>query len=481
MFFDAVPVTAHGIHRALCDLEPTISYVTAPDGSVRSWTDADVQAPAAGFTGVSCFSPESTGHGVPHSGLWAFDCGVLSGLLPGYRLVQDFTTQLRMRKDRKLTRSTVNHYSLFTTVPGKDLATFSAEVLSMFLPCLMRAAGPDSSVLSAPEEDDKDTLIPAEPWEASDLEGVLDVVVRNLYRVSQYAYPLTDNAALKIALNSLMTAIATHKPSREKLVQFELGLVREWYHALLACDSVVRPDALSLLGPAQAFFEDSLGVCDDDDDDDGEESTVEDPMSVRATSSMALAVDIDDSPDPVPESPRAGSRFDDDVTLGLASELVIDYLRFAFITTFVGHPVSKMGLLLQKVAFIVDVHCVAATGRRLVLERPQAWRNGPCYPAARLHFNATIGQAPTCPSIDVSVRSMLDAYLGRYCRMRPMDLVHLVHGTEFWASVPKGCNHQITSQEIAAAVSGLHNLLVFPVLVDSASTGCTVAAAPGTS
>lgn len=260
MFCDTVPVTALGIHCCLCELEPKMSYVTAPDGSVRSWTDSDTQVPAGGFTGtgVSCFSPESTGHrGVPHSSLWVVDCGVLSHLLPGYRLVQDFTTLLRMRKDRKATRITVNHYSLFTTVPGKGRATFSAEVSSMFLPC-------QSSVLSAPGVDDKDTLLPAEPWEASDLEGVLDVVVRNIYRVSRHAYPLTDNAALKIALNSLMTEIAIRKPSREMLGQFELGLVLEWYHALLACDSVVKPDALSLLGPVQAFFEDLLGTRDED-------------------------------------------------------------------------------------------------------------------------------------------------------------------------------------------------------------------------
>jgi hypothetical protein len=36
--------------------------------------------------------------------------------------------------------------------------------------------------------------------------------------------------------------------------------LRDWYHALLACDTIVAPGALPQLGPAQAFLEEMLEV-----------------------------------------------------------------------------------------------------------------------------------------------------------------------------------------------------------------------------
>lgn len=91
-------------------------------------------------------------------------------------------------------------------------------------------------------------------------EGVADHFVRSIYRVAKHAHARTEDPAIKVALDSLMTAIADAKPTVHTFGAFDVALLQSWHHALLACDAAVEPDALALLGPAQAFLEDVLSV-----------------------------------------------------------------------------------------------------------------------------------------------------------------------------------------------------------------------------
>jgi hypothetical protein len=108
--------------------------------------------------------------------------------------------------------------------------------------------------------DEGGTVFPLPSCEAADLMNVTDPFVKMLYRVAQHACPRTSDPGIKVALKSLMTTIAEKKPCRSHFPDFNHSMLRDWYHALLACDTIVELGALSQLGPAQAFLEDVLDV-----------------------------------------------------------------------------------------------------------------------------------------------------------------------------------------------------------------------------
>ena len=473
--YNVIPVTPFGIHRANVAPKVGSSFAIAPDGTVCAWTEPvaanTAAALAANFVGVSCFAPTTVtpnGHGVIHSDHWADPCVLLSNLHADFRLVHDFDRVLRMRKDRKALRVTVPHYSLFTVVSGKTEAAFLAEVDSMFPhppPCSFRAAAePRDSEEGG--DDEECTLTPSEPWGPSDMDGQRDRAVGSIYRVAKLAYPLARDLDLKLSLNSLMTFIATAKPTTEDFSGLEARVLLDWYRSLKACDCIVERDALSLLGPAQAFFEDLLDV----DFEDGDSSSggsgcasveCDDPMADAAGS-----VVVDDVPDaPTDPQPASAKSLFVDVTRGVSSELVIEFLTYSFLSKHRGLAIRNMGLLHQKIIFLVDAQYVDSFGKRLLDECPQAWTYGPCYPRARRRFLALADAraAPTCPPVDEDVRRILVAYLDRYHAVDPMSLVEKLHATELWAAVPKGCNHEISSGEIQASLapgSRLRELLV---------------------
>jgi uncharacterized phage-associated protein len=234
-------------------------------------------------------------------------------------------------------------------------------------------------------------------------------------------------------------------------------MLRDWYHALLACDAVVELGALSQLGPAQAFLEDVLDV-DGAPVPDTALADTDEPTSEHAAPTVLAAADV---------------------TMGVSSEQAMDYLRNAYLA--LASPVAGMGLLLMKILFLADAHMAVFHNTRLLDEIPQAWCKGPCYPKARNRFNATIS-SPTVPvcGLEPGVENVLSVYLHRYLRVRADDLVHAIHSTELWQSIPQGCDYDIRFANIQSSYRPL-GVLAALLVEDTRTQGRNAVALVSTS
>ena len=251
--FAALPDTAHGVHRPQDALVPGLDcLVDAALGTVTPWTDAEAAAGAAGFAGASSFSPVDVPYGVPHSRFWQVPCAVFVAMPPGHHAVYDYDMRLRARRGGAPAAVNVAHFSMFPTGGGQTVVALSAAISASCVPCAMRAAAEDMRLLG----DDDDTDASVLPCWPSDLDGVADGSMRALYGVSKHFYSRVP-PTLRIALNSLMTAVALDKMTEAQLCAgtYQPALLAWWHAALVACDAFAEGGEFGHLGPAQSLLE----------------------------------------------------------------------------------------------------------------------------------------------------------------------------------------------------------------------------------
>ncbi len=102
-----------------------------------------------------------------------------------------------------------------------------------------------------------------DPSTDADLDGVTDPAIAKLYRVSRNAYPHAP-VGIKVALNSIMTVVATMKPTKADLATRSVSELRLWYDAIKSCASIVEVGVLPYLGSAETLLEELLGINDNE-------------------------------------------------------------------------------------------------------------------------------------------------------------------------------------------------------------------------
>lgn len=107
-----------------------------------------------------------------------------------------------------------------------------------------------------------------------------------------------------------------------------------------------------------------------------------------------------------------------------------------YILVQVDVPVTTMKL--QKLAYYSHAWHLAWTGKPLVRERFQAWRNGPvCYPLFELHrgklmISASEFHAGNASAVSGKAKQTVDAVLQAYGHLSGAQLSALTHGEAPW-------------------------------------------------
>lgn len=457
VFRDVLPVTPFGVHRFPGGLEPGVGCAIDAAGAVVPWTDAQASATADGFVGTSAFAPMASPHGVPHSKYWADSCARLLRMPPAFHGVYDIDTELRARRGRATGTMNAAHISLFVIAGGLSPRASDAALNGCCVPCDIRAAAdaPPGGCASGGGDGgdgigvgDGDFL----PALDGDLDGVEDGLVRALYSTSARMYPRVS-AAVQVALNSVMTAIALHKPTVSQLcgsTAFPPPLLLWWHAALVACDTVAVGGEFVQLGFVQSLLEgaadkSTVAVT-------ARDRLVDDALEVDDTYPFVSGAHVSaldegvESDSAVPEVAKCGaaSSMGGIASVAAAAWLWRTYEALLKAQSPQAQAARHADLLLVKVAFLADVHALVTTGGRLFDEPPEAWRNGPCYPRAYAFLKARASGLPCQCSIEETAadglpdaaRGLLGHYLHRYMHVRAVDLVRALHATAFWKSLP---------------------------------------------
>lgn len=454
IFRDALPMSPNGVHLFPGGLEPGVGCVVDAAGAVVPWTDAQAAALAPGFVGASTFAPMDSPHGVPHSKYWAAPCACLVSLPQELHGVYDFDTELRARRGGATGVMNAAHISLYATVGGLSRVALESTINSCCVPCAIRAAADappgccDSGGDNGGDGVGADDSLPALD---GDLDGVEDGLVRALYATCARMYPRVP-AAVRVALNSMMTAIARHKPTSSQLcgsVAFPPPLLQWWHAALVACDAVAVGGEFAHLGFVQSLLEGaatkSAGAEAARDRVADDTLVVDDTPPFVAGAYFSALDEGAESKSAGPVGTEGGAVIS---TGGVASVAAAAWLWRAYceesLKAQFPHPQASrhVDLRLVKVAFLADAHALVSTGARLLDEPPEAWCNGPCYPLAYAYLKARASGLPggseeaAGDGLPDAARSLLGRYLRRYMHVRTVDLVRALHATAFWKSLP---------------------------------------------
>lgn len=434
-----------GVHRILANPVMGLDYILNASGTVKKWNITDV-----GIMGISCFSPMSIDHGVPHSNMWKTNpiCCLLNIMPQDFLLYHDFKIELRGRNGK--TKMSAYHFLLFPTKDGITVTELESEVTNAFNAlCQTRAAGQmkeiDLSKDTLDDDDDDDTQIfdPPTPWTENDLDGISDNNVVIFYRVAKKAYPIAPTT-IKLVLNGIMTVIATTKPSVNDMANRNQAELRLWCGVIVECGDFMEIGALTYLSIVQNMLESIIKL---DDSVSVSDVIMEEIDNNTSNTSM---IDIDDSKCNVLTSDIYPLGMDKNA--GFSSEIAIEYLRHIYFKHSY-YPIQGLGMLLNKILFLVDFAYLMQYDNRLFEEIPQAWENGPCYAKARIHYNQlrNVSFDQEKYTIEDKVKNILEQLLVMHMKKTSKEIVEELHDTEIWKKIPKNCNHPIMMSDMISS------------------------------